>query len=133
MGPAVLQAEQAQQVLQTFPVDPAPVHQDRQGDVLHHVQGGDEIVELVDQPDLPPAEDRQFFVVLGVDVLPVQIDLAAGGHVHAADDVEQRGFARAGGADDGGELPLFNGQRNVIKRNDAVHVLSVDLAQVFDP
>ena len=91
-------------------IDAALVHENGQGDVFDDIEGGDEVVELVDEADLPAAEDGQFFTALGVDVLAVQIDVAAGGDVHTADDVQEGGFAAAGGADDGDEFALFDSE-----------------------
>ena len=45
-------------------------------------------------------------------MVAVDLDVARGGHIHAADEVEQGGFSRARGSGDGGELPLLYGQLN---------------------
>ena len=89
-------------------------------------------MELVDEPDLAPAENGEMLVILGVDILPVQIDLAARGHIHAADDVQKRGFTGARRADDRGELPFFDRKRYVVERRDLAFPLSVDLTEIFD-
>ena len=88
-------------------------------------------MELVDHPHLPPAEDGQLFLALGIDVLAVQIHLPTGGDIHPADDVEEGGLAGTRGADDGGELPLVDTEGHVVYGGDLVALLAVDLAQVF--
>ena len=89
-------------------------------------------MKLVDQPHLTPAENGQRFIVLSVHVLPIQIYRPACGHVHPADDVQKRGLAGAGGADDCGELPLFDGKRDMVKGGNTAFAFAVDLAQVFN-
>ncbi|MNE17979.1 hypothetical protein D3C80_1109810 [compost metagenome] len=125
---AVLQPKHFEQVIQPFLVDLPLVHQDRQGDVFHHIQSGNEVVKLVNQSDLPSAENGEFFIALGIYILPVQIHFSACRHVHAPDDVKQCGFAGAGGADDCGKLPLFDCKRNMVKRSNLIFTLAVDLA-----
>ena len=52
--------------------------------------------------------------------------------IKAAEDVHQRGFAAAGGADDGDELPDFNVQRDIIQGADLLPAQVVVLAQIAD-
>ena len=129
---AVLEAQEGQQLLQPFLVDLPVIHQDGQGDVLHHVQGGDEVVKLVDHPHLPPAENGQLLSVLGVHVLPVEENRPAGRDVYPGNDVKQRGFTGAGGADDGGKFPLRNGQRDVVQGGHLIVPFAVSFAQILD-
>ncbi|MPN02953.1 hypothetical protein SDC9_150174 [bioreactor metagenome] len=89
-------------------------------------------MKLVNQPDLPPAENGEFFIAPRIDILPVQIHLSAGRHVHAADNVKQGGFAGAGGADDCGKLPLFDYKRNMVKRGNLVFALAIGFAYIFN-
>ena len=71
MRSPVFQTEHFQQFLQSFLVDLPFVHQDGQGNILHHIQGGNEVVKLVDQPHLPPAENGQLFTISRIHILPV--------------------------------------------------------------
>ncbi len=51
------------------------------------------------------------------DVLPAQLDAALVGDEAAGDGIEQGGFARAVGADDGGEVPRFHLQADAVQRH----------------
>ncbi|MCY1523291.1 hypothetical protein D9M68_581830 [compost metagenome] len=53
------------------------------------------------------------------DVAALQHDLAAAGRQFARQDVDQRGFARAVGADDGMDLAAAQSQRYVVDRRQA--------------
>ena len=110
MGPALLKSQHLEEIVKPLLIDLAPVHQDRQSDVLHYVQRGNQVVELVNQPDLPPAENSQFFIILRIYILSVQIHLSVCGYIYAADDVEQRGFAGAGSSDNCNKFPLFDSE-----------------------
>ena len=46
-------------------------------------------MELINQSHLTSAEDRQFFIVLGIDILPVQINLSSRRDIHSRNAVEQ--------------------------------------------
>lgn len=72
-----------------FFVGLSAVHDEREGDVLLSVEDGDKVVELVYQSDLSAAEDSEVLVILRKDVLLVEEDLARGGTVDAAEDVEE--------------------------------------------
>ena len=71
MGTPFGKAEEVQEFFEAFFVDASFVHEDGQGDVFDDVEGGDEVVELVDQSDLSAAKDGKFFIALGVNVLTV--------------------------------------------------------------
>ena len=55
-GSCALKSQHLEEIVKPPSLTFAPVHQDRQSDVLHYVQRGNQVVELVNQPDLPPAE-----------------------------------------------------------------------------
>ena len=42
--------------------------------------------------------------------------------MHPVDSPQKRGFARAGAADDGNELPVLNGQGHIVQTDGAVGV-----------
>ena len=89
-------------------------------------------MELIDQPHLTPAENSQLFAALGINILPVEEHSAARWDVYAGDGVEQGGFARAGGTDNGYKIPLFDGKRNMVQRRDPIFSPAVYLAEVLD-
>ena len=51
--------------------------------------------------------------------------------VHAADHVQQRRFARAGSADDGGEFALFDRQVDAVQRPDLIFAFAKIFFQVM--
>ena len=75
-----------------------------QGDVLHAGQRGQEIEELEDEADLVAAQAGEVVVGQVGDGLAVDADLAGAGTIEPADQIEERGFAGAGGPDDGDHL-----------------------------
>ena len=116
---------------QPFRIDCAPVHQHRQGDILHHIEHRYQIVELIDQSHLTAAENGQLVFILCVDILAVQIHMAAGGTVHTAQNMQQRRFAGAGRADNCQKFSFFHGKRHVIQRFYRILSPAVYLAEVF--
>ena len=126
------QVKHIQQLVKPLPVHRTAIHQHRQRHILHHVQHRDEVIKLIDQAHLPPAENGQMVLVLGIYVLAVHIHLAGGGPVHAAQNVQQRGLAGPGRPDDGQKLPLFHGKGHVVHRPDLILPLAVYLAEMLD-
>ena len=127
------QAERVEKLPQPLLIHRASVHQHRERQVLHDVQHWDQVIELVHKPDLPPPEDGQRLLVLRVDVLPVDIDLAACRAVDAAENVQKRGFAGAGRPDNREKFPLLHGEGDIVHGVHGVFAAAVDLGQVFDP
>ena len=67
---------------------------------------------LEDEAEMPVAEVRLGVDVELGDVGPLEEVAAGRGLVEGADDVHQRRFAGAGGADDGEEFAALDAQRN---------------------
>ena len=72
----------------------------RNHDVFERREFGEELVELKDESDVPVAEVGQFATVERQHVGTVDKEAASIGLVERADDLEQRGFARAAWAYD---------------------------------
>jgi hypothetical protein len=66
------------------------------------------------------------------EILVHDADLTGRGRGEAADDVEQGGLARAGGADDGEELARLHGEIDSAQRRHIHLAHAVRLAQVLD-
>src|SRR5258707_15890196 len=124
------QSQRRYDLLQARLVQAAAIQEQRQGDVLLYVEDRDQVVELVDQPDLSAAENSQFRLVEGADVRAIHQHLAVAGRIHPAQDVQQRRFARARRADDGDELTLFHTEADVIYGFDLRIAFSVYLRKV---
>ena len=120
------------EIFQTCFIDLLTVHENGQGDVFGDREDGDEVVELIDQSDLPAAEDGKLFFILRIHIAAVHPDLAGGGSVHAAQNVQQSGFSRTGRSDDGDKLALVDGKGDVIECMDDIFSLAIGLAEMFD-
>ena len=89
-------------------------------DILAGGEAGDEIVELEDEADAVPAEERERFFLRAVERPALVNEVPGGGHVEAAEDVEQGGFPAAGRAEQadkftGVELDIHAVQRDHIE------------------
>jgi hypothetical protein len=83
-------------------IDAAKVH--RQHHVLHHRQGGEQLEELEDDADVPPAPAGQLVLAQFVNGLAADEHLTAGGSVDSGNHVQERGLARSGGTHHADEL-----------------------------
>ena len=80
------------------------VQLEREAEVLLHRERRNQIEELEDEPHVMPAEQRAPRLGRPREREPVDDDLAGGRHVDPADQVEQRGLARAAPPDQDAEL-----------------------------
>src|SRR5690606_23258599 len=85
--------------------------------VLQHAHAREQVEALEHETDLAVAHVRQLDLVELRGVAAVEPVAAAGGRVQAADEVQQRGLARAGGADQrrvlvAGDVEVDAGQRH---------------------
>ena len=89
-------------------------------DVFQHGALGQEMVRLKDEADLLVADARELEVVEAPEVFAVEEELAGGGAVEGADDVEERAFAAAGRADDGNAFAAREVERDALEHIDAL-------------
>src|SRR5581483_78528 len=105
----------------------------REHDVLQRGQVGDQMELLEDEANLFGAHARQVRGAEGSKILSVQPDLARGGPIQTADQVDQRGFSRAGRAHDGDPLAGLDGERDAVERANggavAVSLRGINLAR----
>ena len=95
---------------------------------LHILQSGQvahQIVKLEHKAHILPAVLGELPLVQGGDLPSVQPDGSGGQGVHAAQDVQQGGLARAGGADDDHQFALFHGEAGIVEGMDGhlAHVI----------
>jgi hypothetical protein len=109
------------------------VQLERQHDVLHHRQRGDEVKELEDESDLATAKERALVFAERGQVLAVQPDGAAVRLVNAADEVEQRALAAAAFAQDGNELALRKRDTQIAQHAACMRPFLVTFRQAFQP
>ena len=109
----------------------AAVQQKGQQQVLLHGEQRDQIIELIHQPDLAAAEDRQRLVRLAGQVHAAQPHRTAGGPVHSAQQVHQGGFAGAGRPHDGHELALLHGKTHIVQGFYLICPGPIDLCQML--
>ena len=104
------------------------------GRQLHVLQSGQvlhQVVELEDKADVVPAVGGQLLLAVIGHLLSVHQDGALVALVHAAQNVEHRGLARARGAHDDAELPLFNLKGDIPHGGDDHLAHLVPLDHVF--
>ena len=92
------------------------VQGDREDDVFPDAQHRHQVVVLEDKADLLAAEDGGLLAGKVCKLGAAHLDAALGGGVQPAQHVEQGGFARTGGADDGGEFAALDVQVHPVQR-----------------
>ena len=119
---AVGQADVAQRLQRHLPAlvgRHAGINQ-RQLHVAQRVGARQQVEGLEDEADFPVADFGQLVVVHLADLDAVQFVVPAGGRVEAADQVHQRGFARAGRPHDGHVFAALDLQRDFAQRVDGL-------------
>ena len=99
--------------------------------VLQHVELGNQVVLLEDEAQHLVADLRLLVVVHGGHVHAPQPVGAGGGYVQTADDVHGGGLARPGGAHDGHELPLVDGEVHPVQGVDGILPHLIDLIDLL--
>ncbi len=127
----VFEPDLADQIVYELLVRRLPGQLGRQEDVLLGVQHREQIEELEDEADMPPAELRQIVVAEVRDLGAVDRYGARCGPIEAGEDVHERRLARARGAHDGGELALRNVERDAAQRVDGRVALAVAAGDVM--
>ena len=88
--PAVFQREHFEHFIKRFRIGLFAVHHDRQRDIFLCIEDGNQVVELINQPDLPTPEDCELLFVLLIDILSVEEYFTGSGAVDAANDMKKR-------------------------------------------
>ena len=88
---------------------------------------------LEDEADFLVADFGQLVVVHLADADAVQFVVAGGGRVQAADQVHQRGFARAGRPHDGDVFAALDFQRHVAQGVDGLRAHLVAPRNLLEP
>ena len=94
-------------------------------DVFYRGEVGDEVELLEDEADLVGAEAVELGGAHGGDIDAVDPELSGGGAVEAAEEVDEGGFAGAGGAGDGDPLAGDDGEAGVVEGADGSGVACV--------
>ncbi len=103
--------------------------QQRQFDILLRVEHRHQVVELEHEADMVAAPGRQLAAAEAVDALALDLDLAAGGAVETADEVEQGGLAGTGGTHEGNEVAALDLQVDAVQD---LHLLRAALIGLDD-
>ena len=106
-------------------------HLQGERDVLPDRLRREELEVLEDDPDLA-THLRDLAARQPGEVLAVEDDVAAGRDLVADEQLDERGLARAGRADEEHEIPFRDGQVHVAQRDLAVRVLLGDVVQHED-
>ena len=116
MMPPRRKSEHLEDLINVRLLRPAIIEQQRENDVLLHIQLRHQLVGLEHKADAAPAKDRPRFLAHREQILPIDEHLAAARHIKPADAVEQRRFATAALANDGGEFSLLERKRDIAQR-----------------
>ena len=98
---------------------------ERDLDVLRGGQRRDEVELLEDEADRPQPERGQLAVAEPCEVATLEVDLAVGGPVEGAEQLEQRRLSRAAGPHDHEELAAGDLEVDIAHCMHLVAVLSV--------
>ena len=101
-------------------------------DVLQGVRAGKEVEGLEDEPDLPVADVGQLVVHHRRHVLPVELVLARGRRVQAAEHVHQGRLAGAGRPHDREVLVAVDAERDAAQGVDRLLAHLVELGHALD-
>jgi len=77
-----------QQFIQMLLIHLPAVHLDRQRHIFRNIQNRNQIVKLIDQSHLTPAENSQLLFVLFIHILPIHKNLSAGWAVYSPQNVK---------------------------------------------
>ena len=91
----------------------------------------DQIVKLENKADLRTPVGGQTLLVIGGDLLPVDKDASLGEGIHAAEDIQKRGFSRAGLAHDHADLAPADLKAHIVQGGDLHLAGAVYLFDVF--
>ena len=106
--------EQARQIQKELLIRLFPVQQNRKREVLLHIKNRDQVIELINEADLPSSEDGQFVLIQFSYICSGDPDDPGSGDVHAAEDVEKCRFAGSGWSYDSYKLSLVHIKRNIL-------------------
>ena len=108
-----------------------PAHHQGHDNVLQDIIGGNQLVILKNEVDLPVP----YFIepILGhlVDRLPIQIIVPAIRHIHTADDVHQRRFPGSRRAQDSHEFSLLHRKADISQHRHGLFSQPVSLIDPF--
>jgi hypothetical protein len=89
-----------------------------EGDVFFAGEGGEEVKELEDEADFVAADAGEVVIGEPGEADAVDGDMAGGGGVESADEVEEGGLAGAGGSDEGDHFALGDGEGDAGEGDD---------------
>ena len=98
-----------------------------EGDILPRSEARDEVVELEHEADTVAAEARELGLVRAGEIAPAIRERAIGGHVEAAEIVEQRGLAASRCAEEDDEFAGVKIEVDAIERAHFHLAAGVDL------
>jgi len=107
------------------------VHE-RQADVFQRGFPGKEIEGLKDEADALVAGEGQLPVPVAGCIFTIKEVAAFARVIEASEDVEQGGFAGAGGAHDGDEFTTLHGEIDIVKRVDLKDAVLIDLVNAVE-
>ena len=118
---------------QSVPIHLSAVHEYGKGYVLGYIEHRDEVIELIDKPDLTAAKYGKLLFILRINIAAVHVHLSACRPIDAAQNVKQGRFARTRRAYDRQKLTLAYREGYIVQRLDHVIIIAVCFAKVFNP
>ena len=100
--------------------------------VFERCQVRDQIVELKDKAHIGTTVLNKLRLAGGAHIAPVHHHGAGGRRVHAAQNVECRGFTGARSAQDNGKLATLNGKARAVERVNTGIALAIGFDNVFE-
>ncbi len=89
---------------------------EREGDVFQAGESGEEVEELEDEADFVAADAGELVVGDAAQEGAIDADIAIGGAIEPTDEIEESGFAGAGGTDEGNHFAFIDLQVDRVKR-----------------
>lgn len=93
MSFAPAQSKTIEQIIEAFAIHLASIERYRERDILHHIEYGNKIVELIDESHLSAAKDRKRLIVAFIHVYAVHPYRSRSRAINATDQVQQGRFA----------------------------------------
>src|SRR5699024_12018551 len=108
-----------------------PVQQQWQRYIFLDRQYRDQIIKLINQPDLTPSEYRQFRFIKIIDIRIIDENFTACWSIDTSQHMKQCRFTRSRWTDDRDKIPFFYRKGYIIQRFNRRFPFSIYFRQMF--
>lgn len=112
-------------------IDFLGIQQQRHDNVFAGGQDRNQIKVLKNIPELLPSDFCKSVIIDSVDIDSLDLDIAGRGMFYAADEIQKRGFPRAGLPDNCDKFPFFYTEADMVYSIDLVCSLLIYLCQIL--